>query len=202
MGSLHCVGMCGGLSIVASGGSARSQMLGQSCYHLGRGISYVTLGAAAGYFGGEVLSLLRLLTSEVPWWLIVAVVLLGALCIVQLVGRSRRAELVQVRVGKRIWGRFSSAPLALGLLTALLPCPWLYSFVAVAAISAEPSQGAILMSAFWMGTVPALLLTGTLFERMARRFLVGSRALTVMLLIIALGFSLAAHLMGVTCQQH
>ena len=44
----------------------------------------------------------------------------------------------------------------LGLLSTCLPCGWLYSFVAVAAASADPLQGAAIMAFFWVGTLPAL----------------------------------------------
>ncbi|MBI4955507.1 MAG: sulfite exporter TauE/SafE family protein, partial [Myxococcales bacterium] len=47
--------------------------------------------------------------------------------------------------------------LALGVLTSLLPCGWLWAFVVSAAGTASPWGGALVMAAFWLGTVPALL---------------------------------------------
>ena len=52
----------------------------------------------------------------------------------------------------------SARALVTGLLTALLPCGWLYVFAFVAAGTANAFSGVIVMVAFWIGTVP--LLTG------------------------------------------
>ena len=63
--------------------------------------------------------------------------------------------------------------LVIGLLTALLPCGWLYAFAIVAARTGSILFGAAVMAAFWLGTVPILAslgvgvqtLTGTLGRR-------------------------------------
>lgn len=44
-----------------------------------------------------------------------------------------------------------------GLLTALLPCGWLYLFALLAAGTGSAVAGAGLMAAFWLGSVPALV---------------------------------------------
>jgi uncharacterized protein len=44
-----------------------------------------------------------------------------------------------------------------GLLTALLPCGWLYLFALLAAGTGSALHGAIVMLAFWLGSVPALV---------------------------------------------
>ena len=46
--------------------------------------------------------------------------------------------------------------LATGLLTTLLPCGWLYAFVALAAGTASAPLGALVMLTFWIGTLPAI----------------------------------------------
>jgi hypothetical protein len=63
--------------------------------------------------------------------------------------------------------------LTIGLLTALLPCGWLYAFAIIAAGAGTALGGAAVMAAFWLGTVPILVslgvgvqaLTGTLGRR-------------------------------------
>ncbi len=45
---------------------------------------------------------------------------------------------------------------AIGLLTAILPCGWLFAFVIVAAGTAQPLFGALVMAVFALGSVPAL----------------------------------------------
>lgn len=53
--------------------------------------------------------------------------------------------------------------LSVGLLTALLPCGWLYLFALLAAGTGSIATGALVMVAFWIGSVPLLvgLVAGT-----------------------------------------
>ena len=56
----HCLGMCGGLAIHLAGGMDRKGvLLRQLLWHAGRIVTYVFLGALAGYFGAVVVSLAR-----------------------------------------------------------------------------------------------------------------------------------------------
>jgi len=57
------------------------------------------------------------------------------------------------------WGVFERS-LAIGALTAFLPCGWLYAFLAAAASTGAPVYGAFVMGAFWAGSVPILLGVG------------------------------------------
>jgi hypothetical protein len=67
--------------------------------------------------------------------------------------------------GKAIWSRARgwvgrgghSAPLLLGTVWALLPCGLLYSAVLVAAMSARPLDGALVMALFAAGTSVSLV---------------------------------------------
>jgi len=49
-----------------------------------------------------------------------------------------------------------SRAFAIGLVTTWLPCGWLYLFVLVAAATASPLTAVLVMTAFWLGTLPAL----------------------------------------------
>jgi hypothetical protein len=81
--------------------------------------------------------------------------------------------------------------LTIGLLTALLPCGWLYAFALIAAGTGSAGWGAAIMVAFWAGTVPVLAsvgaavqaLTGTLGRRLP---------LITALLLVALGLGTIA----------
>lgn len=55
----------------------------------------------------------------------------------------------------------------MGLSSALLPCGWLYAFVVLAAGAGSSWAGAALLSAFWLGTLPALLGLGLGVERLS-----------------------------------
>jgi sulfite exporter TauE/SafE len=54
---------------------------------------------------------------------------------------------------------------ALGLLSALLPCGWLWAFVATAAGTGRPASGAAVMAVFWLGTLPVLVSLGAAAAR-------------------------------------
>ena len=95
--------------------------------------------------------------------------------------------------GQRAAFALSPLPRALctGLLTAFLPCGWLYQFAVIAAGTGSPLQGALFMIAFWLGSVPALVLVGAGVQTLAR--LLGRRVpLVTSLAIVLLGvFTLA-----------
>ena len=187
VGSLHCVGMCGGLvgfyATAERDGSARwAPHLG---YHLTRLLAYATLGAAAGQLGsgldavGSSLGIGRL-------GLFVALLTLVARGLPTLLGWGSRERLARLQrrsrrdaVLPRLQRAFAALaqrasqrpPLwrasALGLSSALLPCGWLYAFVLLAAGTGSAGSGALLLVAFWSGTVPALLGLGVGLQRLA-----------------------------------
>jgi len=73
--------------------------------------------------------------------------------------------------------------LAIGLLTTLLPCGWLYTFVVVAASAGSTLGGMTVMLAFWAGTVPLMLAVGAGATRLLGPF---ARRLPVMSAIVVL----------------
>jgi sulfite exporter TauE/SafE len=58
----------------------------------------------------------------------------------------------------------------LGLVSTLLPCGWLYTFAVLAAATGSAAGGAILMGAFWLGSLPMLLGVGVSVRGLARRW--------------------------------
>jgi hypothetical protein len=73
----------------------------------------------------------------------------------------------------------------LGLSTTLVPCGWLYAFVATAAASGSFVSGVSVMAAFWLGTVPALLVAGVGIGKLVARFGAHARAATASLTVAA-----------------
>ena len=64
------------------------------------------------------------------------------------------------------WGsRVGRRASLLGTLTPLLPCGWFYAFALTAAGTARAAHGALVMTVFWLGTVPALLGVGWIMGR-------------------------------------
>jgi len=172
LGSLHCAGMCGPFVAFATlrpnrgSHQSRGSAVLQSAYHGGRLLSYVSLGLVAGQLG----STLNLGSSLLGIGK-VAGVLAGVTLVT--IGLGRIVALVGVRLPKLVrtawlvaWiGKWQAAAsqltppkraLVIGLLSAVIPCGWLYAFVAVAAGTGLPFYGALVMLAFWIGTVPVL----------------------------------------------
>jgi hypothetical protein len=73
--------------------------------------------------------------------------------------------------------------LATGVLTTLLPCGWLYAFVLVAAGTASAAVGVLVMIAFWLGTLPGLVVLGAFVHRIASVLRVRVPVLTSVILL-------------------
>jgi sulfite exporter TauE/SafE len=186
-GSVHCAAMCGPFA-AASGGSAssaRGRIAAQAAYHTGRLVTYLSLGAAAGLAGGAVD-----LAGNAAGVQRISAFVAGALLLVWgvstlaatrgLVKLKTRAPAVTLL--SRVLAKVSALPampraLLLGLSTAFVPCGWLYAFVATAAGSGSVSSAVIVLGAFWLGTVPALVVASLGFRGLTARL--GARAKTV-----------------------
>ncbi len=199
VGSLHCATMCGPIAAVigtaAPGRDLRARSLALSGYHVGRGIGYSTLGAVAGWLGAGLeragttllgiadlagLAMIAVLVViAVRPWLPVRPALLS-------IGRTPRPPRLATRIAQLLAkGGHGAAP-AIGLLTAVLPCGWLWSFVALAAATKSPASGALLMLAMWAGSLPALSSVGAVAGWMSRIVGARGRAIgSIALLVVA-----------------
>ena len=196
-GSLHCVGMCGPFVAVASGADAgaRSPWLLQGLYAAGRLTTYLVVGTIAGATGqaldlaGAHLGVSRIAALAAGAVMIVAGLLGLATALGTRSPAPRPAPWSRAITRALQPLRRRSAPVrayAVGALTTLLPCGWLYAFVAAAAGTGSPLGGAFLMLAFWLGTVPALVAVG-LGIRHAGGWLSRRAPLVVSVLLVAIG---------------
>jgi hypothetical protein len=78
------------------------------------------------------------------------------------------------------------------MASTLLPCGWLYGFAVTAAGTGQAALGAAVMTAFWLGTVPAMVGVGLGVQKLAR--LVGPRLGIIMpaMLVIMGIFTIAS----------
>jgi uncharacterized protein len=181
MGSLHCAGMCGGLVGFAGGSLNRKRRAtGQVAYHLGRLFAYLGLGALAGAVGlGLNSAAARSGVSGTAALLAGSVMVVWA--IVKLLPERWLSRVRGHGSAKSFGCGFSRAftrlqhfpPIAraaaLGLATGLLPCGWLYAFVLTAAGTGSIAAGASILVAFWLGTLPALVGIGSIFQLLGER---------------------------------
>lgn len=188
LGSMHCAGMCGAFLAfaVAPDGAGRgpSKSALQAAYHGGRLLTYSMLGAAAGAIGAA-LDLGGSLAGVQRTAAILAGALMVAFGVIALL-RARGVQLprapLPMTLRNAVAGGHRAAmdlpplgrSLAIGLLTPLLPCGWLYAFAITAAGTANPATGALTMAVFWAGTLPVMIglgvglqsLTGALRKRL------------------------------------
>ncbi len=168
--SLHCAGMCGPLACAACTSSCRrSEQTPALFYHGGRLLSYAAAGAMAGWLGSRALApFLDGATRGMAW-----VFALFFLAVVLGLDKRVRIPLPAGWIARpfAVGGR---SPLgrsaALGVLTPLLPCAPLYLVVAAAALAGSAWNGAILLAAFGLGTIPLLYVMQNRFAWMQARF--------------------------------
>jgi sulfite exporter TauE/SafE len=198
VGSVHCVGMCGGFACALCASRDRSLLPRQLLYNLGRVTTYVFLGALAAGAGALVMHHGMSWGSAAQRLL---AVLSGALLIVialqffgyRLSVRFGRAAFLTDSLAAGLRGMARSprleAPLALGVLNGFLPCPLVYAFAVQAAATASVLPGMAVMAAFGLGTFPAMLLMGfggaVMGPRLQRARVAGALLLVLGLITLA-----------------
>jgi sulfite exporter TauE/SafE len=160
LGSVHCGAMCSAFACMANGNAQRG-----AWYHGGRLLAYVTLGAIAGALGAQ-LDRAGLIANVQRTAALVTSVALVVWGLVQLRSAMRTRSFRGASQWGGVLGRLVShtsawdpraRATAIGLTTALLPCGWLWAFVATAMGTGSPPRAALVMVVFWSGTVPMLL---------------------------------------------
>lgn len=183
VGSVHCAGMCGGFVCFYAGatpGTSASAMRAHVMYNGGRLLSYLLLGAVAGAIGSGVSEVGAMVGLSHA-----AAVVAGALMVgwaVSTIAAQRGVSVGSLRAPEawqRALGRLLHAvreqPIGVragltGLFTTLLPCGWLYVFVATAAGTGTVRNAMATMALFWLGTVPALVVVGVGAQRLLAPF--------------------------------
>ena len=165
LGSVHCVGMCGGFVAVYSNESRTPWRMHLS-YHLARLVSYASVGAVSGAIGSVFNAAGRSWgVSQAAGTLAALVMVLWGLSIVS-AELGLKLPLPRFTRGlgqlaRRVLSPRGRPPLhaaaILGLSSTLLPCGFLYAFYVAAAATGAAATGALVMAAFWLGTVPLLL---------------------------------------------
>lgn len=159
VGSIHCVGMCGGLALAASAHSKA----GMIAYHIGRFCGYCSIGALAGLLGAEFIhSEIKYLSFASTFVLGITFLIIGLRIIkdgqlhikqpylLRLFYQKNVGHLLESKASPKISG------FLIGILSPLLPCGWLYGFILIAIATHNPLWGGILLASFWLGTIPAL----------------------------------------------
>lgn len=174
LGGGHCLGMCGGLmgaltmAIPPEQRARRIRLL--LAYNLGRIASYTLAGLLLGLLGlvvagGPAATGLRIIAGLLliamglylaGWW--------AGLTRIEAIGRGLW-RLLQPIATRLMPVRNLPQALLLGALWGWLPCGLVYSTLLWAASQGDALTSGALMLAFGVGTLPVLLATGLLAER-------------------------------------
>lgn len=185
VGGLHCAAMCGGF-VAALSTRDRAQPLrplrslaaSQAAYHAGRVASYALLGAAFGATGAATLGAIDLVPVQKALYVVANAMLLvlAASLVTRAAGHSWLA-----RAGTQVFARVLPAVqpltsatghasrLALGMLWGLVPCTLVYGVLPLALFAGGPWQGALVMLAFGLATLPHLVGAAFVVSRMRLR---------------------------------
>lgn len=187
LGGVHCLGMCGGVvgaltfNLPPRVQLSQWRMLPyQLTYNIGRISSYVLVGAVFGFLGASLTSLAQFLPIQQVLQAVAGtfMILLGLY-----LGGWWSAIVTVERLGASLWQKLSPytkrlMPIqnlpqawAFGFVWGWLPCGLVYSMLIMALSSGGAFDGAMVMLAFGLGTLPNLMLMGVFafyFTRLAR----------------------------------
>ena len=201
LGSAHCLGMCAGISgLFAAGGgmvSFKAQLTRSVAYNSGRVLSYALLGIAVATVGSTVVDALPVLATPVRLASGAMIIVIG----LQVAFNWRLLSSIEL-AGSVIWKRLApfaagmipatsnTRAVGLGLIWGWLPCGLVYSVLLIAATTRTPSHGGLVMVAFGLGTMPAMISTGLGAAKLAT--FMNRNRLGAGLLIVFLGIATLA----------
>ena len=172
LGGAHCAAMCGGIVSLTCApgpdGKARGVVF-PLAYNLGRVASYVAAGALAGALGQAGMALRGgALARHLLMFLMGATLIVVALNVAGVRPVTRGIEVA----GGFLWRHVQPASrhflpvtspwqaLGLGALWGWLPCGMVYAVLLTALASGNAGEGALILAAFGLGTLPNLLAIG------------------------------------------
>lgn len=173
-GSLHCVGMCGGLVCAVSMTRPKVWWEGLLGYQIGRVTTYILFGLVAGLFsaalgaigGGMVLRGFGILAGilmvvfglNLAGWLPDPLRRITALV-------SQRIGLAQLARGLAQRSSISGWYL-MGMANGLLPCGLVYAALSLSLASGNVEAAMFRMGMFGIGTIPAMVFAPSLVRMM------------------------------------
>ena len=190
-GGVHCIAMCGGFATAraerakgetGAGGvvtlhSARSLALRQLPHNAGRILTYAILGAIAGGAGEALLAVSsgfpvqRVLYFAANLSLLALAIAIGTRLnfygALQMAGHAIFGSVLPA-ARPMLRANSHAARIALGMVWGLVPCALIYGVLPVALFAGGGVEGAAIMVAFGLGTLPNLLAAGYLAS-LARR---------------------------------
>lgn len=180
MGAGHCVGMCGGVAAAITIGMPENTTNTKRWvyllnYNIGRLTSYTIAGALIGAALAG-LSTLNGTTNPLVYMRLFAAIMMIVLGLY--IGQWWFGLTSIERIGQKFWRYISPLATTLlplkspvkalpfGFLWGWLPCGLVYSTLTWAAVSGSALNGATVMLAFGLGTLPAMLAIGGFADKL------------------------------------
>ncbi|MBT5954594.1 sulfite exporter TauE/SafE family protein [bacterium] len=171
LGSLHCLGMCGGLVLAATSG--KNQWVSLTIYHIGRLFGYLLLAFLMGYLGQQLLSShINRLSLYASLSISFLFIFLG----LQLLLRqnkntsfhflSKLSHRLLTPLYKLKLPIFGVREAIIGFGSILLPCGWLYTILIATIPLKSPVSSMGILFVFWVGTLPALYSAPSLINKL------------------------------------
>lgn len=170
MGSMHCVSMCSPIAIIVKNRKGNLFL-----YHTGRLLSYIVLGILAGFLGDSFLN------NGYHYITVFSVIALSFFLIYsgyRILGKKNfhwelPSWITSILYIPMKWAfkrnRYVMS-MVVGIVNGFIPCGWVYLFVIGAVAIADPYYGALLISFFWLGTVPALTVFSVFSDKLIGSF--------------------------------
>lgn len=201
LGGVHCFGMCGGIVGALTLGvskekSKHSQIAILLGYNIGRISGYVVAGAIVAFLGSSLVDLTGI--QSVKQVLAVIASLFMIALGLYLAGLWQGIAKIEA-VGGKLWKyiqpltkRFMPVTgiqqaIPLGFLWGWLPCGLVYTALIWTLSAGSALQGALIMLAFGLGTLPNLLAMGVIATHLAKWVRNPNIRLAAGLLVVGMG---------------
>lgn len=176
--STHCVCMCGGIMLSqTAGGNAldagrSAPLISSLSYNGGRVISYTVMGAIFGGLGIVISYTVKIkslvFTMAGLTIALIGINMWGILPGLRALAPQQNSYCSAVSAGRK---KLAGKPLAIGLLTGLMPCAPLYAMWLFAMSRGSAALGALSMLVFALGTVPLMLIFGAVNSFIPRKWM-------------------------------
>ncbi len=168
---VHCYGMCGVFPASVSKLSANDTLkniLYLILYNIGRVLSYIFLGFLLGFGAMEFANFINNIKYVADVFSIGVGILMGVIGIRLLLGKSIGSigflnplyESITYIINILAGTKSLFSPFLIGVFNGLLPCPMVYGFLLLAALSKSPIQGILIMFFFGLGTIITMFSLG------------------------------------------
>lgn len=214
LGGVHCLGMCGGIvgaltlntSQNPENKSTHSSFVILIGYNIGRITGYIAAGAIVAFFSSSLVDLTGIQNAKQILSVLASIIMIALGLYLAGIWNDGIEKLESV--GSVVWKRIQpftkyfmpvhsfQQAVPLGFLWGWLPCGLVYTALIWTLSASSAVEGALIMAAFGIGTLPNLLVMGVLATNLSRwvksplvRLIAGSLVIILGFLTLARAFS-------------